>query len=299
MALIKCPECWKDVSNKAEKCPNCGVHIKERKGTKEKFLSQFIAICTLVVTIMSIYIATQSMEISRIALKSTSLNTEPILDIDIDWDNDKISVKHETYDMFKIRRVLYGKVRTIAIMTDDYSQISSVELQEEDNAIYLERGYNVEMSCSEEEVEEYNKKFELSLGGNWSPESTDRLNKLEEKVQKKCEEENFNFWGVSPHFHYRYIEIVYSDVYGNTNSQYYIYKDEYRASWRKYKLSKEEYDKYTQNILYNYTYDGDHGRIEVENKKIMKKLFSDKNFEVFEETKYVNYAEWFADSQFE
>ena len=102
------------------------------------------------------------MEISGTALKGNSLNSEPILDIDIDWDNDKISVKHETYDMFKIRRVLYGKVRTIAIMTDDYSKISSVELQEEDNAIYLEQGYNVEMSCSEEEVEEYNKRFELS-----------------------------------------------------------------------------------------------------------------------------------------
>ena len=31
----------------------------------------------------------------------------------------------------------------------------------------------------------------------------------------------------------------------------------------------------------------------------MKKLFSDKNFEIFEETKYVYYAEWFADNQFE
>ncbi len=37
----------------------------------------------------------------------------------------------------------------------------------------------------------------------------------------------------------------------------------------------------------------------MENKKIMKKLFSDKNFEIFEETKYVYYAEWFADNQFE
>ena len=239
------------------------------------------------------------MEISRTALKGTSLNSEPILDIDIDWDNDKISVKHETYDMFKIRRVLYGKVRTIAIMTDDYSKISSVELQEDDNAIYLEQGYNVEMSCSEEEVEEYNKRFELSLGGHWSPESTDRLNKLEEKVQKKCEEEGFNFWLVSPHFHYRYIEIVYSDVYGNTNSQYYIYKDEYRASWRKYKLSKEEYNKYTQNILYNYTYDGDHGKPEVEDSKIIKRLFSNINFRMFEDTKYEDFADWFADSQFE
>lgn len=28
MALIKCKECGREVSNKAEKCPNCGVKIK-------------------------------------------------------------------------------------------------------------------------------------------------------------------------------------------------------------------------------------------------------------------------------
>ncbi len=58
MALIRCPECWENVSDKAEKCPNCGVQIKKRNKAKGRFLSDFIAICTLVVTIMSIYIAT-------------------------------------------------------------------------------------------------------------------------------------------------------------------------------------------------------------------------------------------------
>ena len=37
----------------------------------------------------------------------------------------------------------------------------------------------------------------------------------------------------------------------------------------------------------------------MKDKKILKKLFSDKNFRVFEKTKYVYYAEWFAHSQFE
>ena len=31
MSLIKCPECWENVSDKAEKCPNCGVKIKKGK----------------------------------------------------------------------------------------------------------------------------------------------------------------------------------------------------------------------------------------------------------------------------
>ena len=28
MALIKCPECKKDISDKAEVCPNCGYELK-------------------------------------------------------------------------------------------------------------------------------------------------------------------------------------------------------------------------------------------------------------------------------
>ncbi|MBM3859287.1 MAG: hypothetical protein FJ395_06520 [Verrucomicrobia bacterium] len=28
MAMIQCPECKKQVSNEADKCPNCGIPIK-------------------------------------------------------------------------------------------------------------------------------------------------------------------------------------------------------------------------------------------------------------------------------
>jgi len=31
MAMIKCPECEKDISNKTYKCPNCGVIINKPK----------------------------------------------------------------------------------------------------------------------------------------------------------------------------------------------------------------------------------------------------------------------------
>lgn len=31
MALIKCPECGKGISNKAKKCPNCGYTLKKNK----------------------------------------------------------------------------------------------------------------------------------------------------------------------------------------------------------------------------------------------------------------------------
>ena len=33
MALIKCPECGKDVSDRAESCPNCGCPVESPSGT--------------------------------------------------------------------------------------------------------------------------------------------------------------------------------------------------------------------------------------------------------------------------
>ena len=37
MALINCPECGKEVSDKADTCPNCGLAVKkELKNQKEK-----------------------------------------------------------------------------------------------------------------------------------------------------------------------------------------------------------------------------------------------------------------------
>lgn len=42
MALIKCPECGRDVSGKAESCPNCGFPIKETKEFTDKVNSIFV-----------------------------------------------------------------------------------------------------------------------------------------------------------------------------------------------------------------------------------------------------------------
>lgn len=36
MALIKCPECGKEISDQADKCPSCGFPIKAKKKKKEK-----------------------------------------------------------------------------------------------------------------------------------------------------------------------------------------------------------------------------------------------------------------------
>lgn len=41
MALIKCPECGKDVSDKAESCPNCGFPIESSSGKVKIILPVF------------------------------------------------------------------------------------------------------------------------------------------------------------------------------------------------------------------------------------------------------------------
>ena len=38
MALIKCPECGKEISDKAKACPECGYKMKK---SKKKIYSQF------------------------------------------------------------------------------------------------------------------------------------------------------------------------------------------------------------------------------------------------------------------
>lgn len=60
MALIKCPECKKDISDKAEICPKCGYELKEQSTEKEakpsfnklenfKFDYKFIVIIALII----------------------------------------------------------------------------------------------------------------------------------------------------------------------------------------------------------------------------------------------------------
>lgn len=45
MALIKCPECGKEISNAAFSCPNCGYIIpRERRGEYNKYVALFLCI---------------------------------------------------------------------------------------------------------------------------------------------------------------------------------------------------------------------------------------------------------------
>ena len=49
MAIIKCPECGKEVSSVAKKCPHCGYTISHTKSKVVKWVVVIIAVVTLVV----------------------------------------------------------------------------------------------------------------------------------------------------------------------------------------------------------------------------------------------------------
>ena len=60
MALIKCPECGKEVSDEAKKCPNCGVKLKKNFFQRHKKLSIIIAIVIVLGASVGVFASTYS-----------------------------------------------------------------------------------------------------------------------------------------------------------------------------------------------------------------------------------------------
>lgn len=55
MALIKCPECGKEISDKAEVCPSCGYPVDEDEGEEEKRDLSYEILC-LVISIFATFL---------------------------------------------------------------------------------------------------------------------------------------------------------------------------------------------------------------------------------------------------
>ncbi len=54
MALIKCNECGKEISDKANICPNCGIRLKKRIGNANKIIKIFSD--TLIVILLLLFL---------------------------------------------------------------------------------------------------------------------------------------------------------------------------------------------------------------------------------------------------
>ena len=259
--------------------------IKSNSCKIKNALSALATLCSVITAIVSVVMAKQALDVSVIALKSSSQDAEPILDINIDWWNDTIDVKNLSSDIYQIYHVNFGLIRTIAICDSD-GGINSVELEDRLTSMNLEHGHTEGTDCSDEDAKKYNKEFLLSLSNdsksNWGiiVNNQDTIDSIEQNVRNLCDSsEEYVYWGVSPHFDYRYIEIYYTDVYGNRNSQYYIYKYEYDSSWKIYKLSEEEYLEYISNVISGFS-----------EESVMEILFDKNKFLDMEVTKYKNYC---------
>ena len=53
MALIKCPECKKKISDTVVSCPNCGYELKEEDKIEKKNIVPKIFICILTLVVIS------------------------------------------------------------------------------------------------------------------------------------------------------------------------------------------------------------------------------------------------------
>ena len=62
MALIKCPECGKEISDKAQICPGCGIKIdnenkdftKTKKKRQKTVLGKILLACVILIIIFAI-----------------------------------------------------------------------------------------------------------------------------------------------------------------------------------------------------------------------------------------------------
>lgn len=121
MALIKCKECSKEISDECKNCPNCGVKTEKTKlkSKKIKFYASILIAIVLILTISVIFL-----------LKPTKANkTESI-------DGSKLN-KDELYELFK------EEGYSIRITTySDTPSTTYVVLENKTEGITVQRIYN-------------------------------------------------------------------------------------------------------------------------------------------------------------
>lgn len=77
MALIKCPECGKEISDKATKCPNCGISFINTCLIKMKISVVVFIISIIVIIGCSIYISNNKVDAAKERLDNfTRIGTE-------------------------------------------------------------------------------------------------------------------------------------------------------------------------------------------------------------------------------
>lgn len=107
MALIKCPECEKEISDKVKSCPQCGYPIR-KISTKIKIV--IAAIIFIVLTLLLVFTLLKKQNVQEVTNKDVSIETTPI-----DTDEENYIEATNTFE-----RTNYAKAKELFELNPDY-----------------------------------------------------------------------------------------------------------------------------------------------------------------------------------
>ena len=211
MALIKCPECGKEISDRAKSCPNCGCPVNVyKKNTRNIELNRkkiivIIAIIVFIIGILSFFIVKYKYNkdnpkiIGDIRLNMSQKDVENILhkkignnlDIDSDTDGDEICIFED-----EIRKIDNNKT-----LEDLYSTgVVSLDFDKNNKLQQIDIGFfsttimkndvleNFGLGLKESDIHSYRPdvfsvKFYYGITGNTYVEFNDRLDGVDKDYQ--------------------------------------------------------------------------------------------------------------------
>ena len=172
MALIKCSECGKEISDTTKKCIHCGAKIKkERKklSKKKKLIILSIVILTVIVGVVTTYVIFSKEEVEvRVDQSNERDDTKEQIEVITDYINIR---EKKSIDSKAIGKVYEGEIYTV-ISQDDRSPYYFIEIETKDGKhgfISGQDGYVEKLSMKEvveEETEPLEEQVEQDITDN-------------------------------------------------------------------------------------------------------------------------------------
>lgn len=133
MALIKCPECGKEVSENAVACPNCGSPITKQtqntknEGSRKSFASRFFLVIGIALIAFIVYLIVVAPSQQMTPEKSRQLleKTEQIYKEKLEKEDEKareyIRIIQNDYSSLRQKREAYNELIKIKEIFSNYS----------------------------------------------------------------------------------------------------------------------------------------------------------------------------------
>ena len=130
MALIKCPSCGKDISDKAEKCVSCGYDMSNKKKKKGiKFLILGIVIIFVIIAMLIILLLSEN-EDKEDKIYDTEIietNTETEITTESEDDKEKAELKNKMEIFSEISDNVMGVDETVTDVLNDMQRGSDID----------------------------------------------------------------------------------------------------------------------------------------------------------------------------